>query len=239
MRTVEGELIAALQTVLIGLAKKQNFTIETFPVLQGSGRTDAGVHARGQVASFLWPASLDFDAHKLRSSLNALTPREMAILSVSERPDDFDARFTPHQKCYAYRMLMRDVGAGLHRDRAWRVSSDLDVASMVRAARDFRGTHDFSSFRAKDCGAQTTERTILLSELTRVSSEELLFTVIGRGFMKQMIRIMVGTLVDIGRGQRTADDVVRLLALRNRELAGQTAPPDGLTMEWIRYSGDE
>ena len=106
---------------------------------------------------------------------------------------------------------------------------------MARAARHFRGTHDFSSFRAKDCGAQTTERTIVLSELTRLSREELIFTVVGRGFLKQMIRIMVGTLAEIGRGQRTPDNILELLESRDRERAGQTAPPDGLTLEWIRY----
>ena len=235
VRTVEGELVAALATILRAQAKKDGIELAEIPTIQGSGRTDSGVHARGQVASFRWPDVLAFDAERLRASLNALTPREMTIRAVEEAPDEFDARFTPHQKCYSYLFLLRTAGSGIYQGRAWRVAPAIDVAKMISAARQIVGTHDFESFRARDCGAQTTERTILSSQLTRLSDEELLYTVVGRGFLKQMIRIICGTLYDIGRGVKAADSIPAILAARSREAAGQTAPPDGLTLEWIKY----
>lgn len=234
-RTVQGELVNALGVIFAGYARKLGIPWEQKIEITGSGRTDSGVHARGQVASFSWPSQFEFHPYRFRSSLNALTPREMSILEVVACEDTFDARFSPHSKCYIYTLLLRDVGAGERLHRAWCVPSSLDVAAMAVAARRFVGTHDFSSFRARDCSAQTTVRTILVSELVRISREELEFVVHGRGFMKQMIRIMTGTLVDVGKGRFTPDDIDRLIAERRRECSGPTAPPDGLRLEWVRY----
>jgi tRNA pseudouridine38-40 synthase len=106
---------------------------------------------------------------------------------------------------------------------------------MVKAARLFAGQHDFSSFRAVDCQAKSTVRTLIRSELTRTSPEELVLTVYGTGFLKQMIRIMTGTLVDVGLGRLQPADIPRIIAAQTRPAAGPTAPPQGLFLEWVRY----
>lgn len=236
--TVQGELERALKIYLDSLAKKSAITLSEKIVIMGSGRTDAGVHARGQVASFTWPSELEFDGARLQESLNGITVPELIIRNCDSISDDFDARLSPHIKCYCYRFLLRSEFEGLSFMRAWRVRPDLNVAEMVRAARYFQGQHDFSSFRAQDCTAKTTERTILVSQVARINSEELAFVVHGKGFLKQMIRIMAGTLMEVGSGKRNACDMPALIESRNRQLAGETAPAHGLYLEWVNYSAD-
>ncbi len=233
--TVQSDLERSLQVMFASWAKKQNVAWDKAVAITGSGRTDAGVHARGQVASFSWPEEFNFDPRLVLNSLNGISVPELIIRRVESADDGFDARFSPHAKCYQYRLLLRDQREGLEAGRVWGVGSRLDVRAMIEAAKLFGGQHDFSSFRASDCTAKSTERTILLSEITRVSDEEVVFTAHGKGFLKQMIRIMVGTLVDVGKGKLTIADVQRILDSRNRSLAGQTAPACGLTLEWVRY----
>jgi tRNA pseudouridine38-40 synthase len=233
--TVQGTLSEALTTLLTSLAKRNGVAAPEIPHIQGSGRTDAGVHARGQVASFTWPASIPLDVPRLFLSLNAITPRALSILKVEQADDDFDARFSPHLKCYCYRIIQRRAAEGLRYKRAWRVSWPLNLTTMIAAAKHFEGQHDFSSFRAADCSAETTIRTVLRSEIVRSAEDEICYFVYGTGFLKQMIRIMTGTLVDVGRGIRGPDDIPAIIEARDRTRAGLTAPPDGLTMEWVRY----
>jgi tRNA pseudouridine38-40 synthase len=233
--TVQGELERALAVFMQSAAKRNGISIDASPAMSGSGRTDSGVHARGQIASFAWPDELAVALPQLRLALDAITAPGLVVKDIIRVDDSFDARFSPHIKCYSYRLLIRRGREGLFHNRAWTVGPDLNIAEMIRAARYFRGKHDFQSFRAGDCTASTTERTILVSELTRVSEEELLYVIHGSGFLKQMVRIIVGTLVDIGSGGRSAAEIPEIIAARNRLRAGQTAPSRGLTLEWVRY----
>lgn len=233
--TVQGELERAFRVYLESQAKKTGAVGETAVSITGSGRTDAGVHARGQVASFTWPEGFVFDAWSLLPAINGITIPELVVLSIEQAPDDFDARHTPHLKRYSYTLLLRDYFDGMYRGKGWRVGTRLDLAAMITAARLFVGQHDFSSFRAKDCTAKSTVRTVLLSEITRVSRDELLYIVHGCGFLKQMIRILTGTLVRVGEGRLGVSDIPRIIEARDRALAGETAPAHGLTLDWVRY----
>lgn len=237
LRTIQGEVERALQIYFAGLWKTLRRGAELpFGVVDitGSGRTDAGVHAMGQVASFRWPEELPSDLYRLKGALNGILPKEIVVRSVEQAAEDFDARHTPHEKCYCYRLLLRTEPGGMYRDRAWAVGN-LDIPAMIRAARVLIGQHDFAAFRAADCTAKHTVRTLLRSEVVRASTDELHYLAHGKGFLKQMIRIIVGTLVEIGNGRRSEHEMQQILESRKRELAGQTAPAHGLTMEWVKY----
>jgi tRNA pseudouridine38-40 synthase len=239
MLTVQGELERALGVYLQGLAKKQGLTLSELPRVSGASRTDAGVHARGQVASFPWPLELPYDGARLVMALNAISHHDVGVLNAQETDDSFDARFSPHYKCYQYYLLLRPGGGdGLERGRAWRLGQPLRIKEMIGAARSLCGTHDFSAFRAADCSAKTTVRTLFLSELSRRSGDLLVYSVLGNGFLKQMVRTIVGTLVEVGLGKRRPEDIAALLSARDRSLAGETAPAWGLVLEWVRYSAE-
>jgi tRNA pseudouridine38-40 synthase len=237
--TVQGELERALAVYCNSRARKHNLPLVPPPSIMGSGRTDSGVHALGQVASFRWPESLPFDAYEFRAAMNGITPREISLRSVAPMPDTFDARISRHRKQYSYAFGVRRGSDGFHHHRLWHIRSGLDIPAMIRAARCFRGEHDFSSFRAIDCVAKSSVRKILLSEICRTGPEQLVFIVQGNGFLKQMIRIMAGTLLAVGKGRLSADDIPGILAARSREQAGPTAPAHALTLDWVRYSDGE
>ncbi|MFN8389326.1 MAG: tRNA pseudouridine(38-40) synthase TruA [Bdellovibrionota bacterium] len=239
MFTVQGELERSLGVYLDSLARKCHLDPVPTPGIMGSGRTDSGVHALGQVASFLWPDTLPLRLGEIRAALNGITPRELSIRSVEIMPNSFDARVTLHRKQYSYLIGLHRGSDGFYGKRLWHITARLDVAAMAAAARHFVGKHDFSSFRAGDCLAKSTGRTVFVSELSRIGSEQLQFVVQGNGFLKQMIRIMTGTLVDVGRGRLRAEQIPELIAARNRELAGPTAPAHGLTLDWVRYPEQE
>lgn len=244
-KTVQGELERALEIFLRSQAKKAGVEQPATPNILGSGRTDSGVHALGQVASFTWPEGFPFEKEKVLAGLNAITARELVVRELEEVPDSFDARLSPHIKCYTYRLLLRaEAGLksyreGYFQNRAWCVEKSLDIAAMARAARLLEGQHDCASFRAKDCSAKTTVRTILKSEIARISDDEVLYLAYGKGFLKHMIRIVVGTLVEVGRGERSVESFKETLEACDRARAGQTAPPHGLTLQWVKYIEDD
>jgi len=234
--SVQEEVRKAIEMFIESRLKQHNLPVEPKTVnLSGSGRTDSGVHSLGQVASFPWPENLPLDTEELLGALNGITPREIAITSVDEAPDSFDARRTRHRKQYSYRYLLRRGAEGYFNGRAWRVPEGVDVGKMCIAARHFAGHKDFSSFRAKDCIAASAVRTIHLSELSREDRGVLRFVVQGNGFLKQMIRIMAGTLIGVGKGILDPDDIVRIIDARSRDAAGPTAPAHGLTLDWVKY----
>lgn len=237
VRSVQGALEDTLRTFIISERKKQGIPeSDEFPVTQASGRTDSGVHARGQVVSFAWPGDLPPDMERLHKALNGMLPPDIAVRGCESAPEDFDARFTPHNKQYFYRILHRDSSSGLERGRALVVRDIIDLPAMIEGARLLRGKRDFSSFRAIDCIAKTTERTLYLSEVVRVDSEEIRYVVQGNGFLKQMIRIVVGTLLDVGRGKSSLSDLVDIIEAKDRNRAGETAPACGLYLDWVKYS---
>jgi tRNA pseudouridine38-40 synthase len=199
----------------------------------GSGRTDAGVHARGQVAHFR--AGTLPDLHRLRSSLNGLLPRSIAVLDAVEAPDDFHARYDARQRRYHYYV---STGARpLERHWRWLLRPVPDFDRMNVSAQGLLGTHDFSAF----CLAQSdTKNRVCTVEKAVWEPEErpgdVRFVVVADRFLHGMVRAIVGTLVEIGRGQRPGDDLARVLASRDRQQAGAAAPPHGLVLEQVGYA---
>ncbi len=199
---------------------------------EAASRTDAGVHALGQVVAFMAPRTLPLTAY-LRG-LSALLPEDVSVVGAAEVAEDFDPRRDSLGKRYRYRISNRSVRSPLRRRTHWELFAPLDVAAMEEAARPLLGTHDFSAFRAANCEAPTTQRT--LRELALVSSLDVVqFEVEGTAFLKHMVRNMVGTLVEVGRGRRPVSWVAEVLASRDRTQAGPTAPPQGLLLVEVRY----
>ncbi len=226
--TVQGELERGLR-VILGTNAPDNINVV------GSGRTDAGVHALGQVAHVELPELPELDPYRLRGSLNGVTHHAIAVKDLQLVDNSFDARRSPHVKCYEYRMLRRHARGGLREHQAWVVKSDLDLLRMIEAAKIFVGEHDFAAFRSSDCNAVTTVRTIEVCELFRRDTELISLVVHGRGFLKQMIRIIAGTLMEVGIGKLKPGEIEGILASGRRQNAGITAPSYGLTLNWVRY----
>ena len=202
----------------------------------GAGRTDAGVHARGQVASLDPPRELPLSAWT--AGLNAHLPPEVACVRAEEAPPGFDARRWARGKRYVYTVMRSPVRSPLWRGRAWEVRRPLDVAAMTAALPHVRGRHDFSALRAADCPARTTVRDV--RELSIRSDElrqgELVEVRIeATAFLKHMVRNLVGTLVEVGHGKRSPESLEELLDSRDRTRAGPTAPPHGLLLDEVFY----
>jgi tRNA pseudouridine38-40 synthase len=197
-----------------------------------AGRTDSGVHARGQVVSFRTPRELSLNAYE--RGVNMFLPRSCAVRQVERAPVDFDARRWALGKRYIYRILRSRFRSPLLEPYSWQLHQSLDVAAMRRAAVDLVGKHDFASFQGTNSQAFTTEREINRVDVVEVGNE-LVFVVEGTAFLKHMVRNMVGTLVRIGEGKRPADSIPALLAARDRTKAGRTAPPEGLCLDEVFY----
>jgi tRNA pseudouridine38-40 synthase len=221
--TIQGELVGVLRQLT-----------QEKVVLQATGRTDAGVHALGQVCSFRTQSSLSSgDFHR---ALNALLPPSIRIVKAEEVGPNFSARFSARGKIYRYRMYRGRVVPPM----LWRYvlyyPFPLDEDAMRAAAARFVGVHDFTSFAAstgseEDDKERVMEREIYSTELVRSpDNEELVFTVHGRSFLRYMVRKMVGTLLDVGRGKLKPEDIDRLYELRDRSKSGPTVPAHGLWM---------
>lgn len=197
-----------------------------------SGRTDAGVHAEQQVASFA--AEAVRSPRSVRDGLNAHLPPGIAVIEASVVSEAFDPRRDAKRKSYRYTWLARPARSALVPGRVWHVRAELDAERMHAAAQHLIGTHDFSAFRAAYCTANTTVRTI---QDARVEQEGALihFRIEGNGFLTHMVRILAGSLWEVGRGNRSPAWLAEVLAARERAGAGRTAPPEGLTLEWVRY----
>jgi tRNA pseudouridine38-40 synthase len=234
-QTIQGTLSDVLENLT-----KQRLQI------QGAGRTDAGVHAAGQVANFKTEAELSVG--EFQRAFNALLPASIRIVAAEEAAPDFHARWNAVAKTYRYRIFRGRVVSPF----LWRyVQHDpypLDFDAMVDAARKFEGEHDFTSFAASTGSEEedrdrTMTRVIYRSEITRVgsgnsldSAEEWVYTVRGKSFLRYMVRKIVGTLVDVGRGKLQPDDIPKLFELRDRSKSGPTMPPQGLCLAQVEYS---
>ncbi|HEY5920470.1 MAG TPA: tRNA pseudouridine(38-40) synthase TruA [Kofleriaceae bacterium] len=201
----------------------------------GASRTDAGVHARGQVASFR--TERDIPLHGIRRGLNSMLPDTIAIRDASEVPADFHPRFSATGKHYRYSILTRNERSPRLRDRAWHHPESLDVAAMQEGARALIGEHDFAAFRSARCAAKTTVRRVEAIALTRLGPHLLDIDIRGNAFLRQMIRIIVGTLAEVGTGKRPPAQVAEILASKDRPQAGETAPAHGLELIEVRYDG--
>jgi len=221
--TVQGALEAALARIAGGPVR-----------VTGAGRTDAGVHALGQVAHF--DTELPHADGVWVRALNAHLPRDIVVREAREVPEGFHARYRAESKHYRYRVLNRQVRCPFRRGLTWFVPVPLDVEVMERAARRLVGTHDFTSFRASGCGAQSPVRRLDGIAVARAADDdEVVFDLMGGGFLKQMARNIVGTLVEVGRGRHPPAWAEEVLAARDRRVAGETAAPWGLTLVSVTY----
>lgn len=199
----------------------------------GAGRTDAGVHALGQVAHL--DLSKELRADKARDALNAhLRPHPVAVLAAEIAAPEFHARFDATARTYLYRILNRRPDLALDRGRAWRVPSKLDVDAMHVAAQALVGRHDFSTFRDSQCQADTPVKTLDSIAVARMG-EELQVRCRARSFLHRQVRSMVGSLVEVGRGKEGAGWIAEILAAADRTLCGPVAPPEGLYLESVSY----
>ena len=208
------------------------FTAERVHV-QGAGRTDAGVHARGQVAHF--DLATEKPSEEVRGALNFhLKPHPIVVPTVELAAADFHARFSATWRRYRYRILNRRTPAGLDRGQVWHVPVPLDDKAMADAAAVLVGKHDFNSFRSVACQSKTSIKTLDLLSVAR-TGEEIDIEVGARSFLHNQVRILAGTLQLVGRGQWSKRDVEQALAARDRTRAGPTAPPVGLCLMEVRY----
>ena len=198
-----------------------------------AGRTDAGVHAAGQVISLRTGRDLPLRAFVL--GLNAHLPEDVSIAAAEEAPDGFDARRSASGKRYRYRIWNGPTRSALRRRTHWAVFRPLDVEAMQAATAPLLGRHDFSAFRAADCPATHAVRELTRVEVRGARGGELEFVVEGTAFLKHMVRNLVGTLCEVGQGKRDPGSIAALLAGRDRTRAGATAPPEGLTLEAVFY----
>src|SRR5712691_9901730 len=231
-------------------------------VLHGAGRTDAGVHALGQVASCALDRAIDRDV--LVRALNARLPADVRVVSAQSAAPDFHARFSATAKTYRYRIDNAAVMNPFERHYAWHVFGALDVEAMDAAARSLEGPHDFAAFQTNAGTTRTTERTVTRSRVTRTNlsttedtgdtegktgllprvlcggdflrgGDLIVYEITGDGFLRHMVRAIVGTLVEIGRGRRPREEMREVLVSRDRGRAGPTAPAWGLFLVGVEY----
>ena len=203
--------------------------------VQGAGRTDSGVHARGQVAHFDLLAEKRIE--EVRGAITFhLKPQPIVVIAAELAPKGFHARFSATYRRYHYRILNRRTPAAMERGHVWHVPVPLEIEAMQEAAFVLIGTHDFNSFRSVSCQAKSSIKTLEELTVTRCD-EEIHLDVGARSFLHNQVRILAGTLQLVGRGQWSRADVEAALAARDRTRAGPTAPPDGLCLMEVRYDG--
>jgi len=201
--------------------------------VSGAGRTDAGVHALGQVAHV--DLTKEWDNDTVRDACNFhLRPQPVAVLSAEQVAADFDARYSARRRHYLYRIANRRADLTLDQNRVWRVARPLDAGAMHEAAQCLIGRHDFTTFRAAECQAKSPVKTLDRLDVTR-DGDEVRIAASARSFLHHQVRSMVGSLVHVGDGKWHAADLASALAARDRTACGQVAPPHGLYLVRVEY----
>jgi tRNA pseudouridine38-40 synthase len=221
-RTIQEEIEKALLTMT---GKKT--------VLTASGRTDAGVHALGQVANFT--CDTDLSPQAFQNGLNSLTKDDIVIISCYIVDENFHSRFDAKSKTYNYRILNRILPAAINRQYAWFIRKELDLDAIRHAARHIIGTHDFKAFEGTGSPRSHTKRRVFKAEISEQDNELIVFEIEADGFLRFMVRNITGTLVDVGLGKITTNDFKKILLSKNRSMAGATAPPHGLFLIKVKY----
>ena len=205
------------------------------PDVMGAGRTDAGVHAFGQVAHV--DLAKDWDIDTVRDALNAqLRPYPVAIISAEKVAEEFHARFSATKRHYLYRILNRRADLALERDRVWRIAKPLDAKAMQDAAQKLVGNHDFTTFRSVECQAKSAVKTLDRLDVARLG-DEIRIEASARSFLHHQVRSMVGSLALVGEGRWSAADMQKALEAKNRTACGPVAPSVGLYLVRVDYDG--
>lgn len=219
--TIQGVLEQAIEKIL-GVSARLN----------GSGRTDAGVHALRQVANFFYAGDLDLS--RLQKGVNALTPQDIVVKKVERVADSFDARRDVQSRVYHYRIWNHPYPSAFYQRFSWHVPYPLDLSGMQEAIRSLEGEHNFASFQASGCDATHPMRKIYRNALSE-QGELLVYTIEATAYLRHMVRNIVGTLIEVGGGKKTAAVFADLLRLGDRTQAGPTAPPQGLFLVEVKY----
>jgi tRNA pseudouridine38-40 synthase len=226
-RTIQGELER-----VIGMLEDAKVSVI------GSGRTDAGVHAEGQVANVV--LNRTFTPDKLRAAINGNLWRDIRIMKAEKAPDEFHARFSAKKKTYVYRVMNAPVMSPFWRRFAHHEHKPLDIAGMTRASRLLLGEHDWTAFASAQSDGDSRLRTV--SDCTieshwdsRASASIIEFRISANGFLRYMVRSIVGTLIEVGRGEKDSDTIHTAIVTGDRSLAGKTAPAHGLTLQKVDY----
>lgn len=222
--TIQAEMVRVLKII----AKKH-------VLVTGSSRTDAGVHSSGLTANFHLPVAIQPDS--LKRALNSLLPRDIRIMECAMMDKSFNARFGAINKTYVYRIFTGQVQSPFSQRFALHMPFPLDLKAMRRATRHFIGQKDFSSFTSDEPGKKRLREVDVFK--MQVKNEEISFTVRGKSFLRYMVRNMVGTLIDVGRGKIAASDIPAIFAAKDRRQAGQTAPAKGLTLVKVEYGTEK
>jgi tRNA pseudouridine38-40 synthase len=201
--------------------------------LIGAGRTDAGVHALGQVANFLTESTIDLPS--LQRGLNSLLPPDIVITRAEEVEEGFHARFSARSKTYEYHILNQPYPSALLRDYAWFIHDELDLTSMKKCITLLIGSHNFSSFRASGDESSHSMREVIRLEIEGRDSNLIVVTIEANAFLREMVRSIVGTLVDVGRGKTSFAEFKEILEAQDRRRAGMTAPAQGLFLTEVTY----
>ncbi|MEX1299438.1 MAG: tRNA pseudouridine(38-40) synthase TruA [Desulfotignum sp.] len=220
--TIQGALEQVLSTIL-----NQPVT------LAGSGRTDAGVHARAQVASFC--AETGMDPFTLKKGVNRLMKHPIVLKDCVQVPDSFHAQYSAVSKEYNYYILNRQDPCAIGRNYVWHVHRPLDLIPMNQCCQRICGTHDFKSFENAGSPRRSTVRTVFMARMDRLKNDRLVFQICADGFLKNMVRNLMGTLVDAGHGKITPRMFENIMSGQKRSLAGATAPARGLFLHQVNY----
>ena len=199
----------------------------------GSGRTDAGVHAYGQAANFKCETKLK--SKDFRGGLNSLTPDDIVVLNCKEVDDGFHARYDAKSKVYIYKFLNRIHPAAIDRQYAWHIRTELNPETMRTAISDLIGKHDFKAFEGAGSPRSHTTRSVMSANLYRQNANYLIFEIEADGFLRFMVRNIVGTLAEVGKGKITPPEFKRILDSKDRSQAGATAPAHGLFLKTVNY----
>ncbi|MFQ3548435.1 MAG: tRNA pseudouridine(38-40) synthase TruA [Armatimonadota bacterium] len=219
--TIQGELERVISQIM-------GHSVEVV----GSGRTDAGVHASGQVISF--KANGTIPVENLCCAANALLPSSIVLLSACEADENFHARYSAKSRIYRYTILNRQMPSALLSRYTWHIKKHLDENAMNRATKYLIGKHDFKCFATKPEKDTSTEREVFESSVSR-KEEFVIFEIKANAFLRAMVRSIVGTLVEVGLGEREEDDIVQIMESSDRSRAGKTAPPQGLNLLRVEY----
>lgn len=220
--TVQGEIEAVLERILHVPTR-----------VHGAGRTDAGVHAVGQAAHFV--AHWRHGPERLEKACNALLPRDISVRRLDEAPEDFHARHSAKSKTYVYSIFNHPISSPLRRLYTWHVPITLDTSLMAAAASHLLGSHDFAAFGSPTDGTPSTVREMIEARIDMPAPSIVLFTITGTGFLRYMVRSIVGTLVEVGKGRMSPSDFLVVLTSLHRSLAGPTAPAHGLCLQSVHY----